>query len=87
MTKQEIQEWINCINTELLGNSDKQLEVLKTSTDYTYNKAIALTDKANSNKGWYGTGYKNTYKTWAEVEAFIEGFCKCKNTNFNESER
>ena len=53
MTKQEIQEWINCINTELLGNSDKQLEVLKTSTDYTYNKAIALTDKSNSNKGWH----------------------------------
>ena len=87
MTKQEIQEWINCLNKELFGDSDKKLEILKTSNDYTYNKAIALTNKDNSSKGWYGTSYKNCYKPWAEIEAFIDGFCNCKNTNFNERER
>lgn len=87
MTKREIDEWIECINKELLGECNQKLEILKTSSDYTYNKAITLTEKNAPNKGWYGTSYKNCYRTWAEVEAFIEGFCKCKNANFNESER
>ena len=87
MTKQEIQEWINSINANLLSNCNQKLEILSTSSDYTYNKAVALIGKNNQNKGWYGTSYKNCYKTWAEIEAFIDGFCKCKNAEFNERER
>lgn len=87
MTKKEIKEFIDCINENLLEESSKKLELLNTSSDYTYNKAIALVDKDNPNKGWYGTSYKNCYKTWAEIEAFIDGFCKCKNADFNERER
>ena len=87
MTKQEIKEWVDCINKELLGECSQKLEILRTSGDYTYNKAVVLTNKDNLNKGWYGTSYKNCYKTWAEIEAFIDGFCKCQNANLNESER
>lgn len=47
MTKQEIKEWVDCINKELLGECNQKLEILRTSGDYTYNKAVALTNKDN----------------------------------------
>lgn len=83
MNKSDIKTRVNGLNEYMLSNTDKELLILNTSSIYTYNKAIALIDKNNKEKNWYALDNKNCYKTWAEIEAFIDGLCLAKNTNFN----
>lgn len=85
MNKTDIKQRINGLNEYMLSDSDKKLLLLTISSDYTYNKAIAIVDKENNNKDWYSVDDKNCFKTWNEVKAFIDGICKGKNTNFNYS--
>ena len=88
MNKSEIQNRIDGLNEYMLSDSNKKLLLLKISSDYTYNKAIAIVDKNNSNKDWYSVDDKNCFKTWAEIDAFIDGLCRGINTDFsNEHER
>ncbi len=87
MSKADVINRINGLNEFMLENSNKKLLLLKISNDYTYNKAIAIVNKKYNNKDWYSVDDKNCFKTWDEVEAFIDGICKGKNTNFNIAER
>lgn len=88
MNKTEIRQRINGLNEYMLSNSDKKLLLLTISSDYTYNKAIAIVDKNYNNTDWYATDDKTCYKTWQEIEAYIDGICKGKNTSFyREHER
>lgn len=81
MSKSDIIKRINGLNEYMLGDSEKELLLLKTSNDYTYNKAVAIINKNAKRKDWYSIDDKNCFKTWDEVEAFIDGICKGKNTN------
>lgn len=83
MNKTDIKQRINGLNEYMLSDSDKKLLLLTISSDYTYNKAIAIVNKENNNEDWYSVDDKNCFKTWNEVEAFIDEICKGKNTNFN----
>ena len=85
MNRSEIQKRINGLNNYMLSDSDKELLLLKISSDYTYNKAIALINKNCKNRNWYSIDDKNCFKTWAEINAFIDGICKGKNTNLYEN--
>lgn len=85
MNRSEIQKRINGLNNYMLSDSDKELLLLKISSDYTYNKAIALINKNCKDRNWYSIDDKNCFKTWAEINAFIDGICKGKNTNFYEN--
>ena len=87
MTKKELEKRIQGLNEYMLSDTDKKLLMLSISSDYTYNKAIALVDKNCKNKDWYSIDDKNCFKTWDEIDAFIDGICKGKNTNFEEQER
>ncbi len=88
MNKLDIKQRINGLNDYMLSNTDKKLLLLTISSDYTYNKAIAIVDKEDNSNDWYSVDDKNCFKTWNEVEAFIDGICKGKNTNFyKEHER
>lgn len=82
MNKLDIQRRINGLNEYMLADSTKQLLLLKNSSIYTYNKAIAIVDKNTKDKSWYSVDNKNCFKTWNEVEAFIDGLCTGKNTDF-----
>lgn len=86
MYKSEIEKRIDGLNEYMLANTDKELLLLKNSNIYTYNKGIAIVNKKDKKLGWYGTDNKNCYKTWAEIEAFIDGLCIGKNTDFTEHE-
>lgn len=86
MNKNNIIKRINGLNEYMLDNSDKELLLLQTSSIYTYNKAIAIIDKNTKHKDWYSVDDKNCFKTWEEIDAFIDGICKGKNTNFNIAE-
>lgn len=86
MNKKDIENRINGLNEYMLSDSDKKLLLLRISRDYTYNKAIALVDKENTNKDWYSVDYKNCFKTWSEAEAFLDGLCLAKNTKFNDED-
>lgn len=85
MNKNDVTQRINGLNEYMLSDSDKQLLLLTISSDYTYNKAIAIINKNCKNKDWYSVDDKNCFKTWNEIDAFIDGICKGKNTNFNYS--
>lgn len=88
MNKTEIQKKINGLNEYMLSNSDKKILLLTISNIYTYNKAIAIVDKNNSDRNdWYSIDNKSCFKSWSEVEAFIDGLCLAKNTNFEDKER
>ena len=88
MNKLDIKQRINGLNDYMLSNTDKKLLLLTISSDYTYNKAIAIVDKEDNSNDWYSVDDKHCFKTWNEVEAFIDGICKGKNTNFyKEHER
>lgn len=88
MNKTEIQKRINGLNEYMLSNSDKKILLLTTSSIYTYNKAIAIVDKNDLGRNdWYSIDNKSCFKSWNEVEAFIEGLCLAKNTNFEDKER
>lgn len=82
MNKTDIQKRINGLNEFMLSNSTKELLLLKISNDYTYNKAVALINKNTKNKEWYSIDNKTCFKTWKEVDAFIDGICLAKNTDF-----
>lgn len=82
MNKTDIQKRINGLNGFMLSNSTKELLLLKISNDYTYNKAVALINKNTKNKDWYSIDNKTCFKTWNEVDAFIDGICLAKNTDF-----
>lgn len=82
MNKTDIQKRINGLNEFMLSNSTKELLLLKISNDYTYNKAVALINKNTKNKDWYSVDNKTCFKTWNEVDAFIDGICLAKNTDF-----
>lgn len=82
MNKSDIKQRINGLNEYMLSDSDKKLLLLTISIDYTYNKAIALMNKENNSNDWYSVDDKHCFKTWDEVEAYIDGICKGKNTNF-----
>lgn len=84
MNKSEIKQRINGLNECMLSNSDKKLLLLTISSDYTYNKAVAIVGKENNSSDWYSIDDKHCFKTWNEIEAFIDGICKGKNTNFYE---
>lgn len=86
MNKKDIENRINGLNEYMLSDSDKKLIMLKISSDYTYNKAIAIVDKEHTNKDWYSVDYKNCFKTWDEAEAFLDGLCLAKNTRFNNND-
>ena len=87
MSKSEIIKRIKGLNEYMLSDSNLQLLLLKISNDYTYNKAIALVDKSCKNKDWYSIDDKNCFRTWDEIDAFIDGIYKGKNTNFDIHER
>lgn len=87
MSKSEIIKRIKGLNEYMLSDSNLQLLLLKISNDYTYNKAIALVDKNCKNKDWYSIDDKNCFRTWYEIDAFIDGIYKGKNTNFDIHER
>lgn len=84
MRKKEIEKRINGLNEFMLSDTNKKLLMLCISSDYTYNKAIALTNKDINDKNWYAIDNKNCFKTWDEAEAFLDGLCLAKNTNFND---
>jgi hypothetical protein len=84
LNKSEIQSRINGLNEYMLSDSTKKLVLLKISNDYTYNKAVALIDKSFKRTDWYSIDDKRCFKTWNEIEAYLDGICKAKNTNFYE---
>ena len=84
MSKTDVINRINGLNEYMLEDSNKELLLLKISNDYTYNKAVAIVNKNIKNKDWYSVDDKHCFKTWDEVEAYIDGICKGKNTNFYE---
>lgn len=84
MNKKELEQRINGLNHYMLSDSDKKLILLNISSVYTYNKAIALINKDSKDNDWYSVDNKNCFKTWNEAEAFIDGICLAKNTNFHE---
>ena len=86
MNKTEIQERINGLNEYMLSDSDKQLLLLKISNDYTYNKAVAIVSKNVEKKDWYSVDEKYCARTWSELDAYIDGICKGKNTDFKKKE-
>ena len=83
MNKTDIQKRINGLNEFMLSNSTKELLLLKISNDYTYNKAVALINKNTKNKDWYSIDNKTCFKTWNEVDAFIDRISLAKNTHFH----
>lgn len=85
--KNDLKERIKGLNEYMLSDTDKKLILLSISSDYTYNKAIALINKNNKAKDWYAVDYKNCFKTWNEADAFLDGLCLGKNTNFYDDER
>lgn len=84
MNKTELQKRINGLNEYMLSDSKLQLILLKISNDYTYNKAVALVPKEIDTKDWYAIDDKYCTKTWDEIDAYIDGLCKGKNTEFTE---
>lgn len=82
MNKFDIEKRVKGLNEHMLSNSDKKLLLLKISNIYTYNKAIAIIDKNRTNQDWYSVDNKRCFKTWNEIDAFIDGICVGKNTDF-----
>lgn len=86
MTKKELEKRIQGLNEYMLSDTDKKLLMLSISSDYTYNKAIALINKDSKEQDWYAISNKNYFKTWSEAEAFLDGLCLAKNTKFKDKE-
>ena len=87
MNKKELEKRIQGLNKYMLSDTNKKLLMLSISSDYTYNKAIALIDKDCQDKNWYSIDKKNCFRTWNEAEAFLDGLCLAKNTKFKDEER
>lgn len=73
MNKTDIKRRVDGLNEYMLSGSDKQLLILSISSDYTYNKAIAIVNREHKNQDWYSVDDKNCFKTWDEIDAFIDG--------------
>ena len=82
MNRVAILKRINGLNEFMLSNSNKQILLLKIPNIYTYNKAIAIIDRNTKEKDWYSVDNKSCFRTWDEIEAFIDGLCVGKNTDF-----
>lgn len=82
MNRIAILKRINGLNEFMLSNSNKQILLLKIPNIYTYNKAIAIIDRNTKEKDWFSVDNKNCFRTWDEIEAFIDGLCVGKNTDF-----
>ena len=82
MNKKDIETRIEALNEYMLSDTDFELTLLKISSEYFYNKAIALVKKGEKNS-WYSTSHKNCFKNWKEADVFLDGFCLAKNTNFD----
>lgn len=82
MNKADIVKRINGLNEFMLSKSNKQLLLLNISSIYTYNKAVAIVDKNTKEKDWFSVDNKSCFRTWDEIEAFIDGLCVGKNTDF-----
>ncbi len=82
MNKADIIKRINGLNEFMLSKSNKQLLLLNISSIYTYNKAVAIVDRNTKEKDWFSVDNKSCFKTWSEIEAFIDGLCVGKNTDF-----
>ena len=83
MNKVDIEKRIKGLNEYMLSGTDIKLLLLRISSDYTYNKAIAIVPKEHKDCNWYSVDYKNCFKNWNEADAFLDGFCLAKNTNFD----
>ena len=82
MNRKDIENRIEALNEYMLSNTDLELTVLKISSEYSYNKAIALIKKGDA-KNWYSASHKNCFKNWNEADVFLDGFCLARNTNFD----
>lgn len=82
LNRKDIENRINGLNEYMLSDTDLELSLLKISSDYYYNKAIALVKKGDS-KDWYSISHKNCFKNWNEADIFLDGFCLARNTNFD----
>ena len=82
MNKADIIKRINGLNEFMLSKSNKQLLLLNISSIYTYNKAVAIVDRNTKEKDWFSVDNKSCFRTWDEIEAFIDGLCVGKNTDF-----
>ena len=82
MNKADIIKRINGLNEFMLSKSNKQLLLLNISSIYTYNKAVAIVDRNTKEKDWFSVDNKSCFKTWNEIEDFIDGLCVGKNTDF-----
>ena len=87
MNKKDLELRVKYLNNDILVDSPLEIILLKTSSDYTYNKAIALVEKESQRKDWYSISYKNCFKTWNDADIFLDGFCLGKNVNLEEHER
>ena len=80
----EIRNRINEINQYILFDSRVELQLLKLANETILNKAIALLDKNIDEAEWHKITNKNCYKTWAEINAFLDGLCIGKNCSNRE---
>ena len=72
MNKADIENRIKGLNEFMLSNTDIKLLLLKISSDYTYNKAIAIVPKEHKDCNWYSVDYKNCFKNSTEAVAFVD---------------
>ncbi len=84
VNKSDIEKRIKGLNEVFLDETTKKFIILNISNDYTYNKAIAIVDKNYNHNDWYATDDKACFKTRNEIDAFIDGVCKARHTNFYE---
>lgn len=86
MNKSEIEKRIDGINKYILNNSNKKI-ILLLKNKAVYNKAISLIDKENESNDWNSNLKKSCFKTWDEIEAFLDGLCMGKNLDFDDLEK
>ena len=70
MKKQELQKRIQGLNEYMLSDTDKKLLMLNISSDYTYNKAIALINRNNTETNWYGIEMRIVLKLGTKQKLF-----------------
>ena len=70
MTKKELEKRIQGLNEYMLSDTDKKLLMLSISSDYTYNKAIALINKNSQANDWYSVDSKTVLKHRTRLRLF-----------------
>jgi hypothetical protein len=87
-TKKDIIRVIDGINKGILKNTGLRMFLINRSTDYTYNKTVALlTTNSDSIKyteypDYYALTEReklSNFKTYKEVDIFLQGFKTCYN--------